>query len=116
KAKPPHFLSAQSSSFRYAEKTNPRTSNLQFLTYGVYELEGPVESGLFAHPSEEALLFCWQGAATARLDQASYHLEHYDVLYVPRGAPYQLSQREGQSKVIVCRAPAEKTHPVFHAR
>ena len=114
--KPPHFLASDSASFGYVEKTNPRSSNLQFLTYGVYELAGEVQSGLLAHPGEEALLFCWQGKAVASVNNQEYALEHYDVLYVPRGAAYRLSQPAGESKVIVCRAPAEKVHPLFHAK
>ena len=110
------FVPAETSVFRYVEKTNPQTSNLQFLTCGVYELSGPSYSSPLAHPGEEALLFCWQGEVTARLNGAKHDLKHYDVLYVPRGAAYQLEQAAGESEVIVCRAPAEHTHPVFHAK
>jgi mannose-6-phosphate isomerase-like protein (cupin superfamily) len=113
---PATFVPADASAFRYLEKSIPQTSNLQFLTYGVYELNGPVRSGWLAHPGEEALLFCWQGEATATLNGTSYALKHYDVLYVPRGATYQLGQASGESRVVVCRAPAEKTHPPFHAK
>jgi mannose-6-phosphate isomerase-like protein (cupin superfamily) len=114
--KPATFVPVATSGFRYLEKSSPQTSNLQFLTYGVYELSGAVRSGLLAHPDEEALLFCWQGEATASLDGTSYSLKHYDVLYVPRGAAYRLGQESGESKVVVCRAPAEKAHPSFHAK
>jgi len=114
--KPAHFLASEAGSFRYVEKTNPRTSNLQFLTYGVYELAGGVQSGILAHPGEEALLFCWQGSVAASLGGQDYALEHYDVLYLPRDTPYRLSQPDGEGKVIVCRARAEKSHGVFHAR
>lgn len=114
--KPATFVPAETSAFRYVEKSSPGTSNLQFLTYGVYELTGAVCSGLLAHPGEEALLFCWQGETTATLNGVSYPLKHYDVLYVPRGATYQLGQGSGESKVIVCRAPADKPHPPFHAK
>lgn len=116
KPKPAHFLSAASGSFRYLEKSNPLSSNLQFLTYGIYELDGATRSGLLAHPSEEALLFCWKGAVDAAVDDQEFHLDHYDVLYISRGAGFRLSQAEGQSKVIVCRAAAEKSHPIFHAK
>jgi 5-deoxy-D-glucuronate isomerase len=91
-------------------------SNLKFLTCGVYELSGAMSSGALGHPDEEALLFCWQGKVSAAVSGQDFALEHYDVLYIPRGAAYRLSQTEGESKVIVCRAPAEKTHPVFHAK
>jgi len=113
--KPAHFLPAATDSFRYVEKTNPRMSNLQFLTCGVYELSGLVTSGVLAHPEEEALLFCWRGEVSAAVNGQDFALGHYDVLYIPRGGNYRLSQPEGESKVIVCRAPADKSHPLFHA-
>jgi mannose-6-phosphate isomerase-like protein (cupin superfamily) len=109
------YVPADTSAFRYVEKSSPQTSNLQFLTYGVYELTGRVCSGALAHPGEEALLFGWQGQVTALLNGERYALEHYDVLYIPRGATYQLAQDTGANKVITCRAPADNTHPVFHA-
>jgi len=113
---PATFVPAEASAFRYLEKSSPQTSNLQFLTYGVYELSGPVRSGLLAHPSEEALLFCWQGEAAVALDNLEFPLKHYDLFYVPRGMVYRLSQRGGESRVVVCRAPAESAHPPFHAK
>lgn len=114
--KPATFVSADTAAFRYVEKSSPQTSNLQLLTYGWYELCGQVTSGALAHLTEEALLFCWQGQATVRLNGTSYALKHYDVLYVPRGATYQLAQDDGDSKIIICRAPAESAHPVFHSK
>lgn len=114
--KPATFVPSEASAFRYLEKSSPQTSNLQFLTYGVYELSGPIRSAVLAHAGEEALLFCWQGEINVFLDGASLTLKHYDVLYIPRGAAYQLAQDGGESKVVVCRAPAENTHPPFHAR
>jgi mannose-6-phosphate isomerase-like protein (cupin superfamily) len=113
---PATFVPADARAFRYLEKSSPQTSNLQFLTYGVYELSGAVRSGLLAHPGEETLLFCWQGETTATLNGAAYPLKHYDVLYVPRGATYQLGQDRRESRVVACRAPAENSHPPFHAK
>ena len=114
--KPATFVPAETGAFRYVEKSNPHTSNLQFLTYGVYELNGAVCSGTLAHPGEESLLFCWQGQVTVLLNGTRYLLEHYDVLYIPRGAVYQLAHESGASKVIVCRATADNLHPVFHGQ
>jgi len=113
-AKPSHFLSADAGTFRYVEKTNPLGSNLQLLTYGVYELNGSGRSGLLAHPDEEALLFCWKGSVVATAYGHDNALETYDVLYIPRNAPYRLSS-PNEARVIVCRAPAEQEHSVFHA-
>lgn len=113
--KPATFVPADAGSLRYIEKSTPENSHLQWLTYGVYELRGPLHSSPQAHPGEEALLFCWQGEAAATLAGTRYLLRPYDVLYVPRGAAYQLGQTGGASRVIVCRAPAEHVHPPFHA-
>jgi mannose-6-phosphate isomerase-like protein (cupin superfamily) len=113
---PATFIRADDGALRYVEKSTPRNSNLQWLTYGVYELSGAVDSSPLAHPAEEALLFCWQGVVTVTLGGADYVLQPDDVLYVPRGADYRLGQPGGASRVIVCRAPADHAHPVFHAR
>src|SRR5216117_3663338 len=112
KPKPATYVPADAGSFRYVEKSNPQTSNLQFLTYGVYELAGPIRSGALAHPGEETLLFGWQGKATVSLAGKDYALETYDALYLPRDAAYRLSLDGGESRIVVCRAPAEKAHPV----
>lgn len=114
--KPAHFLAANSGGFRYTEKTNPQSSNLQLLTYGVYELERRVRTGQLAHPNEEALLFVWNGSATLCCEGRQISLAPYDVCYIPRGESYRLEQDEGQSRIVVCRAPAENRHPFFHAR
>ena len=111
-----NFLPRESGVLRYAEKSNPQNSNLELLTYGVYELSGAAASGWLAHPGEEALLFCWQGGADVLCRNETYSLETYDVLYVPRGTSYRLVQKNGQSKLIVCHAPAEKEHTLFHAK
>ncbi|MBU6401349.1 MAG: 5-deoxy-glucuronate isomerase, partial [Verrucomicrobia bacterium] len=113
--KPANYLAAEAAAFRYIEKSNPATSNLQFLTYGIYELSGAVVSGALTHPGEEALLFCWSGPVQATVNGAGFALNHYDVLYLPRGANYRLAQEQGEGKIVVCRAPAEAGHPVFHA-
>src|SRR5437764_2129009 len=111
-----NFLAAEAGSFRYLEKSNPRNSNLQFLTYGIYELSQPSKSGSFVHLTEESLLFCWKGAVVVMVNGSRHQLEVYDVLYVPRGAAYSLEQKSGESTLILCRAAAEKSHPVYHAR
>jgi mannose-6-phosphate isomerase-like protein (cupin superfamily) len=115
-AKPAQFLADDDATFRYIEKSSPQTSALQFLTYGVYEMEPGSASGTLIHPEEEALLFGWKGAVTVQLNGAAYSLEPYDVLYVPRGAAYRLDRSNGPSKAVVCRAPASKAFPVFHAQ
>lgn len=114
--KPATLIPAAAASLRYLEKSTPHNSHLDLLSHGVYELEGSLQSGDFAHPAEESLLFCWQGEVTVTLAQASYLLRAYDVLYVPRGAGYRLGQTGGASRVIICRARADNVHPAFHSR
>ena len=114
--KPAQFLASHHAGFRYLEKSNPHSSGLQFLTYGVYELDPGASSGILVHPEEEALLFCLKGGVTTQVNGASYALEPYDALYVPRGAVYRFEQAKVPSKVVVCRAPATQAFPVFHAQ
>lgn len=114
--KPANFLAADDARFLYTEKSSPQSSNLDLLTYGSYRLSGAVSSGLLAHPAEEALLFCWQGAAAVSLAGQTYGLAPYDVLYIPRGESYRLAQDGGDTTLVLCRAPAENRHPPFHAR
>jgi mannose-6-phosphate isomerase-like protein (cupin superfamily) len=115
-AKPSHFLAATDQSFVYTEKTNPASSNLDLLTYGVYELKGRTASGALSHAEEESLLFSLKGECTVEMGGKSYPMGHYDVLYVPRGAVYRFRQEGGESRLVLCRAPADKVHPVHHAR
>lgn len=114
--KPATLVPAGAAPLRYIEKSSPHNSNLELITYGVYELDGPSQSADLAHPGEESILFCWQGDVTVTLGNANYPLRKYDVLYVPRGAVYRLCQTGGASRVVICRAPAESAHPAFHAR
>ena len=114
--KPATLVPANAGSFRYVEKSNPHNSNLQFLTYGVYELTGPIQSSPLAHPAEESLLFQWRGQTVVLLCGKQYTLNPYDVLYIPRGAAYSFQQESSSAQTIICRATAENTHPVFYAR
>lgn len=114
--KPAQFLANDKAEFHYFEKSNPHTSGLQFLTYGIYEIAPGAVSGALVHAEEEALLFCWKGEVTIYLNDSSFSIETYDVLYVPRRAVYRLGEAKVPSKVVVCRAPATKSFPVFHAK
>jgi len=116
KPKPANFLANDSAKFSYVEKSSPQSSNLSFLTYGVYELNGAITSGALAHPGEEALLFCWRGAADVQLEGKTYTLAPYDTLYIPRGAQYRISNSKSEiARVIQCSATAEREHPVHYS-
>ncbi len=113
--KPGQLIASDGGGLRYIEKASPQTTHLQWLTYGVYELEAAGGSAALSHPGEEALLFCWEGRTRVAMGGKKYDLDRYDVLYVPRSELYQFTQNGDRSKVIVCRAPAETAHPPFHA-
>src|SRR5690606_4557654 len=61
-------------------------------------------------------LFCWKGKATVMVNEQEFVLEHYDTLYVPRGAAYRFMNDSGETKIIICRATADNVHPVYHSR
>ncbi len=113
------FLSTDAGSFRYVEKSNPHTSNLQFLTYvkRMARLSGPICSGALAHPAEEALLFSWKGTTSVRMNGEKYLLENVRrALCAPRGAAFQLEQTDEEQGDPVPRAGGQQAHPAFHAR
>ncbi|NUQ61406.1 MAG: 5-deoxy-glucuronate isomerase [Pirellulales bacterium] len=110
-----HFIGAETSGFRYVEKASPLSTHLQWLTYGVHELSGPIATAPISHPGEEALLFCWEGRTRVTLCGTKYELGRYDVLYVPRSEAYSLSHGGDHCRLVVCRAPAEKAYPAYYA-
>jgi mannose-6-phosphate isomerase-like protein (cupin superfamily) len=116
KIKTPTFINASQSTFSYNEKCCPATSNLDLLTYGTYHLAPDGKSGECIHPKDEALLFCISGTANIEVSGRSFRLSHYDTLYIPLNTPYQLkTESSEEAMLILCRAPASKTHDLYHA-
>jgi mannose-6-phosphate isomerase-like protein (cupin superfamily) len=110
------FVGAADWALEYREKANCGNCDLELLNYGVYRM--PVGGGGvgLAHPGKEALLFCTAGVGEATIDGAVHRLDHYDVLYVPMGAVYDLRSIGAEpAEVVVCQAPADTAHPVWHA-
>ncbi|MGH9659125.1 MAG: 5-deoxy-glucuronate isomerase [Bryobacteraceae bacterium] len=100
----------------YRERFTPASANLQFLSCGEYEIAPGARTQPVAWPGEEALLFSWRGGACASVAGASYALPPYDILYVPRGEPFWLSNPGPETaRLFVTRAPAANRHPVFHS-
>lgn len=112
---PAVLLKAGQAPVIYHERFTPATANLQFLSCGEYEIQPGARTQTVCYPGEEALLFTWRGQACASLGERSYALETYDVLYVPKGQPYTISNpTAGVLKLFVTRAPAAREHPPFH--
>jgi mannose-6-phosphate isomerase-like protein (cupin superfamily) len=115
--KPADLLKADDWQFEYRQKCNPRTSNLDLLSYGTYRLAPGVTSDELLHRTEEAILFCLEGHVSVEMDDQPYSLRHYDTLYVPLGAPYRIRNEASEPALVAaCRAAAETKHPVHHAR
>ncbi|MFV1969274.1 MAG: cupin domain-containing protein, partial [Pirellulaceae bacterium] len=114
--KPAHLLKADAWQFEYRQKSNPRTSHLDLLSYGVYRIaSGAVSDELF-HRGEETLLFSLTGTSLVEVDGRSFELSHYDTLYIPLATPYRITNRSREEgRLAVCRAVAQNQHSVFYS-
>lgn len=112
-----NLLRADDWQFEYRQRSNPTNSNLDLLTCGVYRIAPGASSDELFHRSEEALLFCMANEPlSVDVDGQAYPMAYYDTLYIPLGTPYRIGNATGEiQSVVVCRAPAENRHPVFHS-
>ncbi len=115
--KPANLLRADDWQFEYRQKSNPANSNLDLLTYGLYQIAPQASSDELFHRSDEALLFCMANEPlSVDVGGQTYPMAHYDTLYIPLGTPYRIHNGTDEiGSLVVCRAPAENRHPVFHA-
>ncbi len=114
--RPPEYLRAAEFRFEYRQRTQPRTSNLDLLTYGTYRVAPQSASDELFHRAEEALLFSVEGVCAVDLGGKTYHLPRYDTLYVPLGTPYRIVNDGTDPAVLaVCRAPAKHQYLPFHS-
>lgn len=114
--KPAVLMRAGCAPVVYRERFNPASANLQFLSCGEYEIQPGARTQPVCWPGEEALLFTSRGGACVSVAGRPYQLATYDVLYIPRGEAYAISNPGAESlKLFITRAPAAGTHPVFHS-
>jgi 5-keto 4-deoxyuronate isomerase len=97
------------------EVFNQRDSNLEFLSLAELDIVD-ARSTNFCHKREETLAFNLAGPATVRVEGAEFRLEHYDVLYIPRGAEYIVEAGSEAAHLYLYRALADKVHPVQHRK
>jgi len=99
----------------YRERFQPTSANLLFLSCGEFEIAAGARSQPVSYPGEESLLYMWPGAACVALDGAAYPMAPYDMLYVPKGKAFSISNPGAETiRMIVTRAPAENVPPVCH--
>ena len=115
--KPGALFKAGEQNGAYRQRFRPESAGLEWLSCGEHTVEAGAKSETFHEPTEESLLFMWKGSVTVEVQGRAYELAHYDTLYIPRGAPYQLSNFKPEiARVIQCSAKADNTHPVHHSR
>ena len=114
--KPADLLRSDDWQFEYRQKCTPGTSNLSELTYGTYRIRPGGASDALYHHAQECLLFSLEGEQDVEVEGRTFHLAHYDTLYVPLATPYRVvSTSDVPGLLAVFRAPATTRHPTYHA-
>src|SRR5260221_3152809 len=112
-AKPGVMFRAPQAPVIYRERFQPAAANLLFLSCGEFEIAAGARSQPVSYPGEESLLYMWRGAACVALDGAAYPMAPYDMLYVPPGKGFSISNPGAATiQMIVTSGPAPKSHPV----
>jgi len=101
----------------YTQRFTPEQGNLKFLSCGEWFVPPGAASETLVVAGCEALLFQWKGVSEVKIDGAAYELAPYDVIYVPMGSNYRISNPGGdESRLMQCAATATNRHAVYHAR
>jgi 5-deoxy-glucuronate isomerase len=111
-------ISAQSCVIRNTAARNGRTTAVapgrtaaRHLHYGRIILE-PDQPLSFRTEDRETGLVCLKGSAAAAADGASYQLDRYDALYVPRGSTIELRPGPGGCDLAEIAAAVHSRYPV----
>jgi len=114
---PGRLFRSSTSGVRYVERFRPQDANLQWLACGEFHLEPGAASAGYSFPGEESLLFQWKGSSEVRVDGGVLTVAPYDIVYIPRGAPFSIFNSGGEpARLVHTHAAAENAHPVFHSR
>lgn len=114
--KPARLVRRDDAGVTFRQRFTPATANLEFLSCGEFALPPYAASQSFCLPRHESLLFQWEGRSRVEVDGRTLMLEHYDTLYVPRGAEFTIANPDGEpARAIQTSAPAGKVHPLHHS-
>ena len=117
KVKPARLIRAADTGVTFRQRFTPAEANLEFLSCGEFLLPPGSKSQSFCLKHEESLLFQIEGTSNVTVDGHSYFLDHYDTLYIPRGAAFHLTNATTlPAHIVQCSAPAANGHPVHHAK
>jgi mannose-6-phosphate isomerase-like protein (cupin superfamily) len=116
-AAPGTLFAAGSARVRFQQRFTPGDAHLDWLSCGEYELRPGARTLELRMAEHESLLFQWKGFSVVTVEGGTCSLAPYDVLYIPRGARYQIANEyDHDARVVQTSAPAETVHPVVHAR
>ena len=69
----------------------PGNSTNRHLSYGRLIIDQDVSSVSFSNGNQETGLICLSGRATVKTGQASFEVEQYDSIYIPRDSHMEVS-------------------------
>ena len=111
------LLSGDGSDCIIREILNKSHSNLEYLSQMEVLLREQAVSPKLSFKEEEALVFNLEDPCEIDVEGTSYRLEHYDVLYVPVNASFQIRHAgEEEAWLYIYRAEGETEYPVHHAK
>lgn len=95
---------------------SPGATAARYLYYGRIILDAGDEAIRFATGDRETGLVCLRGGATVALDGATYTLDRYDALYVPRDAEISVTPGKDGCDLAEIAAPVTGRYPVQFVR
>lgn len=102
--------------FQYRQKSHCRSSNLDMLSCGTFEIKPGVTSDEIYHCKEESILFCIKGKVNVQVESQTFVLSYYDTLFIPLTTPHTLENISSEhALLVVCKAVAENKHKPFHS-
>ncbi len=107
------FSIRQEGPFTLKEVLNQKNSNLEYLSLAHIQVSSG-QSPCLAFPEEETLLFLLEGSGSVVVEDQTYPMEKYDVLYIPVGTPFRMIA-EGFLSLYAYRALGTEKFPVHHA-
>jgi len=115
--RPGRLFRTGSAGVTFHQRFTPAAANLLYLNCGEFHIAPGARSGTLSLPDQEALLFQWKGSSVVAAGGSEFPLAPYDVLYVPLGCAYSISNPGSAPAALVqTSAPATTAHPIFHGR
>jgi 5-deoxy-glucuronate isomerase len=90
---------------------NPQNSALAHLGYGRIRLDREVSRETFETGVRETALLCMKGACRVAVDGATYDLDTYDAIYVPRDSKVEVSTA-GEVDLVEVSADVTGKYPL----